>query len=458
MASPETTPAASPVDAVFALSDAELADLIRKNNGDYESSIDDCDHEPLNDQRHQLAERLKALACSRITRPRPLNLDELDACLRKLADGPDQARLPTTLRWRVTLRSPTVGIDMEAMRRESETKAYHDLLDDGGRPYYPIVMLDQVLRNPDVFAQLLRPWHPHRYKGLPQGRRLDDSQVFESQLERWGDFGRWQRDNRDIEDDDDGGFPAFVERVKQDGKGDYRHDHMDRWANGSETGNDALAGSKAVDRLTTWIEYLNFEYWWLDWYTETPERLKPDLDRAWQELVDMKVLWPDDTQKSVRRWGLLDGGESSKAVRQAKLKAEEIYNLTQLDPERVHIPEAKRISMMEAATTRLNAAKAWHELDQKRNKCILPFIRRTTDLRFVEEDVARQRILLRWVLDDVPLVEAEMAQAEADKAGPRGIERRKRSLATEEDHTRKPGSKRQKLEPKSALLSRGATG
>lgn len=59
MASPETTPAASPVDAVFALSDAELADLIRKNNGDYESSIDDCDHEPLNDQRHQLAERLK---------------------------------------------------------------------------------------------------------------------------------------------------------------------------------------------------------------------------------------------------------------------------------------------------------------------------------------------------------------------------------------------------------------
>lgn len=396
---------------------------------------------------------------------------------------------------------------MEAKRRESETKAYHDLLDDGGRPYYPIVMLDQVLRNPDVFAQLLRPWHPHRYKGLPQGRRLDDSQVFESQLERWGDFGRWQRDNREIEDDDDGGFPAFVERVKQDGKGDYRHDHMDRWAKwaaeidadpsvlesewnflqrerdrqrrscreqGCRGFPDYAAAVKRrlarhgfdrpfelkqdptqQDRLTTWIEYLNFEYWWLDWYTETPERLKPDLDRTWQELVDMKVLWPHDTQKSVRRWGLLDGGESSKAVRQAKLKAEEIYNLTQLDPERVHIPEAKRISMMEAATTRLNAAQAWHELDQKRNKCILPFIRRTTDLRFVEEDVARQRILLRWVLDDVPLVEAEMAQAGADKGD---IERRKRSLATEEDHTRKPGSKRQKLEPKSALLSRGATG
>jgi hypothetical protein len=48
------------------------------------------------------------------------------------------------------------------------------------------------------------------------------------------------------------------------------------------------------------IEYLNFEYWWLDRFTKTIGRLKPDHDKAWQELVDLKVLRPRETQASIR--------------------------------------------------------------------------------------------------------------------------------------------------------------
>jgi hypothetical protein len=32
---------------------------------------------------------------------------------------------------------------------------------------------------------------------------------------------------------------------------------------------------------TTWIEYLNYEYWWLDKYTSDIERLEPERDKLW---------------------------------------------------------------------------------------------------------------------------------------------------------------------------------
>ncbi|KAH6881141.1 hypothetical protein B0T10DRAFT_361952, partial [Thelonectria olida] len=57
---------------------------------------------------------------------------------------------------------------------------------------------------------------------------------------------------------------------------------------------------KKQDKLTIWIEYLNYEYWWLDKYTGDIERLEPDHDKAWQELVDMDILRPHETKEFVR--------------------------------------------------------------------------------------------------------------------------------------------------------------
>lgn len=34
------------------------------------------------------------------------------------------------------------------------------------------------------------------------------------------------------------------------------------------------------DALTTWIEYLNYEYFWLDWFTNASQRQKPGHDKA----------------------------------------------------------------------------------------------------------------------------------------------------------------------------------
>lgn len=402
----------------------------------------------------------RALAQSPAACSRPLDLAELDARLRNVSDGhqdSSRARRRTTERSRT--RSPL--IDDEALARLRETEAYHDLVDDAGRPLYPIDLLDHVLGSPDLYDEMLRPWN-YDFRYSHSEAPLKREHVFGRQWRRWTDFRRWQRDNRGIWDESLEGFPAYVERVKHfmrpfyttdqyaemeaeikadpstlpwdfvqwereeqryycrehgcNGFSDYVEAVKRRLAQNDFTPTFQLKEDpKQQDQLTTWIECLNFEYWWRDRCTRTIERLKADYDKAWQELVDSKVLRPRETEESIRTAVSAWNREAEKdraqdAVQRAKAAAMEVYKSTQQDPNRLGIPRAKRISMMEAATTRLNAAKAHLEMLNNRSNRIIDFIQGTFDFTDAKLDAARHRILLQWVLDQVPLVEAEMAQ------------------------------------------------
>ncbi|KAM4062850.1 hypothetical protein HRG_007667 [Hirsutella rhossiliensis] len=489
MASPEPTLS---VDHLFALSDAELADFMKKNrppDGGYELPVDGWD-KLSRDERQKLAERLKAqeraLAQSPTACSRPLDLNELEARLRDVSDG-NRTSLPSPSRTAERLGSMTPGTMRERWARDGETEAYHDLVNDGGRPLYPIDLLDQVLKNSGEHGEMLRPWqNPSDPKSWS---------LFERQLQRWQDFRKWQIDNRDLEDDD-GGFPAYVERIKRvdERDGDYRRlaeveadplclksgwdrlqaerqrqryfcrehgckgfpDYVEavrrRLARHEFTRPFQLREDpKQQDKLTTWIEYLNFEYWWFDRYTKSAERLKPDHDKAWQELVDFNVLRPHETEESVRTLASAmkaqaEDDRAKKAVQQAMSEAKKVYTLTQQDPKRLDIPKAKRISMMKAATVKLNAAKARRESVKRRNDRVTAFVRATFDYVGAKKDAARHSILLPWVLEQVPLIETEVIQSETHKASPSGNRRTKRSFTSEEDHARKRRCKRQKLE------------
>ncbi|KJZ70489.1 hypothetical protein HIM_10118 [Hirsutella minnesotensis 3608] len=497
MAFQEPTTATLSVERISALSDGELADFMKKNrrpDGTYELPVDGWD-KLSKDERNQLAERLKAqertLTQSHTTCSRPLDLNELEARLRVVSGGHgiSQSR-PRTIE---ISRPAITPIDLvEAMARVGEAEAYHDLFHDGGRPLYPIDLLEHVLKNSEDYRDMLRPWQtpcdPKSWK------------VFRRQLQRWQDFRKWQNDNRGLEDDD-GGFPAYVERIKHRTKRYYTEDTMGRYAkwlaeieadisylksgweldqwererqryscreHGCEGFPDyaeavkhrlarhnftrpfqLIQDPKQQDKLTTWIEYLGFEYWWLDFYTETVNRLKPHHDKAWQELVDSNVLRPHETKESIRTDASARQEESEKehawtAVQRANLEAEKVYKLTQQDPKRLHIPKTKRISMLKAATARLNAAKDRLELVKRRSDRITDFIRRTFDYEGAKKDAARHKILLAWILEQASLIEAEMIQSERDEAGPGVTRRTKRDFNTEDYAER--GSKRQKLE------------
>jgi hypothetical protein len=91
------------------------------------------------------------------------------------------------------------------------------------------------------------------------------------------------------EDHGQGEFPEYVEEFKRrlPQHGFTRTFQLDE-------------DPKQQDKLTAWIEYLNFEYSWYDRYTRSFKRLQPEYDEAWQKLVDSGVLRPGETDVTLR--------------------------------------------------------------------------------------------------------------------------------------------------------------
>ena len=97
------------------------------------------------------------------------------------------------------------------------------------------------------------------------------------------------------------------------------------------------------DALTTWVEYLNYEYFWLDWFSNAIQRLKPDRDQAWQKLKDSKVLRSHETEKSLRTFRSLNQTETDKtharkALGEAASKITQVHTLSQSNSGGKRIP------------------------------------------------------------------------------------------------------------------------
>ncbi|KAH8759490.1 hypothetical protein F5883DRAFT_682145, partial [Diaporthe sp. PMI_573] len=172
---------------------------------------------------------------------------------------------------------------------------------------------------------------------------------------------------------------------------------------------------KQQGKLETWIEYLYFEYWWLDRFTRTIERLQPDYDKEWQKLVDSGVLGPRETAEYLRsiESGMQTQSEidQARAAVQRKQKiAEQVYAETQLDPHRLNIPKLERIRRMRVGTRELLTARSRLKQLEKRSDLIVEFVLSTADLERAKRDAARHRILLQWILEQIPLIEAELSQ------------------------------------------------
>ncbi|KAJ4321052.1 hypothetical protein N0V84_005519 [Fusarium piperis] len=467
MPSAEAETAEVPVGEVILMNDAELAQFMQKHrlpDGDYYLPVDGWE-KLSKDERSRLAERLEAqkrsLAQRRTACSRPLDLDDLDARLRQVSPNRSFSLRPQ-LRVTYRSRSPTPPIDLT----RHETEAYHELINDNGRPLYSIDLIQDVFRDPSKYGLLQR------------------------QLQRWQDFRRWQNDNRGREDDD-GGFLAYVEKkkgwIKQDclprsrdrrlakieadpsclkSEWDETQSHRERqrrlyrehgcrgFRDYAEAVKRRLTrhgftqpfeldeDPKKQDKLTTWIEYLNYEHWWLDKYTSDIKRLEPEHDKLWQELVDEKILRPHETKEFVRTMAspVERGNErerAQKAVEQAESDAKRIHVLTQKDPKHSCIPEAKRISMLNQGAEKLLAAKRRLEQIRSRNDRITEFIRATFDYADAKRDAASHRVRVQWVLDQVPLIEAEMNPSKANGPGTAGRGTAKRKRTNEEPSERR---------------------
>ncbi|KAK3940771.1 hypothetical protein QBC46DRAFT_449292 [Diplogelasinospora grovesii] len=443
MASAASNARELPARYVIALSDAELDQYLEEHRGaNGETTIDGRGWETVpKDEQDRFIQRLRdRMQNERDAQSRPVDLDQVSARLLGLSALP-----PTRTRPELSHdeRSSTGDPPGPDHWREEERVSHNALVSDGGRPWYPISLLDEVSEDPAKYSDMLFIWRKWNPKWM----------VFGQQLRRWKDFRTWQRDNRGILDLE-GEFAAEVDRRKRfyaetgyhetvshledkaelekefdswqverkararrfreaQGHGRY-HDYVEavrrRLSRHNFTRTFQLEEDpKCQDRLTTWIEYLNYEYWWYDSYVPAAKRLQQRYDAAWKELVDSKVLRPSETEEVIS--GERDAAE--RTVRSAMSAIERAKNDTQqssLTPEQ----RSKRLT---EAQSGLDAAKKCLESVKERNKHIFSFSNVARDYGNAKERVDHHEILLRWILEQIPLIELELNESKRIQGG-----------------------------------------
>lgn len=431
----------------------------------------------------------------------PLDLDDLNARLRQVSSGGN----PTASRARPQspeqLRHPSPNTYHRIESKEFETIYHNQLVSDGGRPLYPIGMIDQVLERPEAHRELLQP-----LQKLPGANAPFD--IFDDQLKRWKNFRKWQKDNRGLEDENDT-YEAYVreimfweeltnldwaqaefmakmeanplhlepewmmqQRVRNRERLWWRERDCNGFADYFEAVKRRLADHGFIrsfeleedptqqDKLTTWIEYLGFESWWFDKHIGDIDRLAPEHDKAWKELVDSKIVGPHDTPESVRsdQTALqreIEIRQAQAEVHMAKEEAASVYEFTQVSPHRRLMSEKRRIEMLNKATKDVEDAERRKREIKARHDRVRDFIRGTFKYVDAQRKLACHGLYVQWVLEQIPLVEAEMAQAEAERSRASQSMGKKRVLSPQEDLNAGPSQKRQRTMQGSLPLADG---
>ncbi|VUC28412.1 unnamed protein product [Clonostachys rosea] len=264
-------------------------------------------------------------------------------------------RVELAARWRRLPRSldydpppPLIGPlnRLDSFARDRERIAYKLLLELGGRPVYPLHRLldESTSQCSSRIAGDLLPWQclhgDLTLGGKFRGEWFETSTL---QLKNWERFRTWQRDHRGPNDQDT--FQAFVQEAHRDwelvfpGSSSLRREETEEnpmllwnaWekrehdrATYREHGCEGFADyAEAVrrrldkngfahpfrlhqdpmqqDPLTTWIEYIAYEYWWLDYYSEPLEAMQENLVELWDRIDSHEIFKEDEAYLELRR-------------------------------------------------------------------------------------------------------------------------------------------------------------
>ncbi|KLU91815.1 hypothetical protein MAPG_10764 [Magnaporthiopsis poae ATCC 64411] len=438
MASLEPTPPKVSAHDLLAFNDAELVQYMMQNRGpDDRFVLRPAGWTRLpKDQRERLAERLKfgAQKAADAARSCPVELGQVTARLleaTRTTDNTSHQRESTPER-HVRRRTETPPGKDEY--REVEIGDYYALVNDGGRPCYAIALLEEVSENPKDYRELLRPFQYYPDTDRPEWRvfglqlsRWQDFRVWQltnrnmyepdsdylayvEEQKRFSAATRlelkdvaaleadpshlrpdWRRredrrrrdylnlwrleepkpagaEERDTEDpvapDADGHFRVYVERVK-------RRLALHGFTRPFELDEDP----KRQDKLTTWIEYVNYEYAWHDRYTRRVKQMQPEHDEDWTRLAESGVLRPRETEEYLltdksaweRQREYTAASNAHEAAKAALEKAEN---------ERSDLSIPEREQRLAAAQSELAAAQEAWDVFNRRNR-LINFLRGT---------------------------------------------------------------------------------
>jgi hypothetical protein len=268
----------------------------------------------------------------------------------------------------------------------SETECYNTLVNDGGRPSHPVSLLEDVLKNPGEYREILSYWQDH-----PAGWK-----VFSKQLQRWGDFRERQRSMRE-----QGRFPEYIDVLRDRLT---KHDFFVRTFQFHED-------PSRQDKLTTWVEYLDFEYRTYNQFANYIRRHQRQYDEAWKKLVDSKVLRPFETEESVSN---IESEFQRQRERSERIEAEEAVKSAnsavewaQGDIRNPRLSQKARQELTAAKNELGEAIKLLESID-RRAELVSEFKQSTRQYRSARDKAERQSILLQWMLEQVALIELEL--------------------------------------------------
>ncbi|MCJ1424192.1 hypothetical protein MMC29_002079 [Sticta canariensis] len=381
------------------------------------SSLDGVEALPKS-QRIGLAQRLNdaALQLDNPTTSQPLHLDEILERLTKLADEQDgspdhELSRPPAESFQSTESTPPPITIMTL-----ETSSYHELDKDGGRPACSIQELLHILAEPMARYKVILSW----LSADSEVGKEEIKTVFSRQFTRWWDFRKSQWDNRGIGDSEEG-FSAFLEASRNRWEQMGAHEMVSgptfeetirrQWQQKPASrqlpdGQGFPAYSEAVKRRlaphhftrslqlkknprqqtkwTNWLEYLNYEQWWLEALTAVAEPLEEQYHQALRRLLKVPRCSSREAMGS-NRTNATNGSAASGSTQTRQPR-----------PAR-NVHQAKEL---EAAWAALDAA----------NKTVDDFAQETAPYRSAQAAVYYQRHRVQWAVKEARLMETEMSQ------------------------------------------------
>jgi hypothetical protein len=169
-------------------------------------------------------------------------------------------------------------------------------------------------------------------------------------------------------------------------------------------------------------------------YTRLVKKLQPGYDRAWKTLVDSNVLRPSETEEYVCDMKFAFQCQSEREQAQKAVKAAEAVVISvqeagdELRDSRLTPP-----ARLQIAQSRLDVAKEFLESIKRRNDLTTDFKRAARNYLIAKEDVDQHNAKLRWILEQVPLVEAELRESETAEGGShtrRSTKRRRHEISS----------------------------
>ncbi|PNP51838.1 hypothetical protein THARTR1_07607 [Trichoderma harzianum] len=439
---------------LLSLDDGQFTEFLKRcerPEGGYDISSASDLHLMEESRRQLLFERLRASLRQLANATEPvLDIDTLTKRLADVAEGPNTppkyTRRGSRDRNTNSTLSPSSSDDrnMELLRLE-------ELLQHGGRP----VALDIASLTESERKEL--PWLSGPWFRNHSWSSNEVPRIFAIQANRWWDFIKWQVDNRGTEAAGDYGLPEYLEARRRKGLREYyprsgpKYDEIiarlwemkrkdcevpggsfsayqeavkKRLTSHNFTREFRLeADPRQQDAWTTWVEYLNFEYFETDRLAALLMTLEEDYINAWDKflVVDMSRY--------------------------------DFFGRPLADPE-----------------------DNFGALQQRTDT----FIRDTDLYRSKERLFRHQRVLTRWILGQLTLIEAEIKQQRTakdcsqskppatkkrkqgdegeaeDEEGGRSLKRLKQNGASDQNAAKRPVRGRPKNSTKATASKRGA--